>query len=209
MKQNKHVHPQKIGLTGGIGAGKSTVSNRLRMLGAHIIDADAISRNALSTHGPCYDAVIALFGTQIIREDDSIDRAMVADLIFSDETKRLALNDIVHPYVLGTMHQECNEIIAANPDALVIFDIPLLIECGAYQDMDCNLVVTTPDEIRVERICKRNHTTKEEAWARIQSQIPQEEQCLYADYIIDNGGTLEELYQRVDEIYAELCGGKT
>lgn len=207
MKQSNQIHPQKIGLTGGIGAGKSTVSERLRSLGAHIIDADAISRNALSTYGPCYDEVVALFGTEIIREDASIDRSVVADMVFSDESKRLALNDIVHPYVLHTMHKECSEVIAADPNALVIFDIPLLIECGAYRDMDCNLVVTAPDQVRVERICNRDKSNPEEAWARIRSQIPQETQCRYADYIIDNSGTLEELYSQVDAIYAELCGG--
>lgn len=206
MKQSENRPIQKVGLTGGIGAGKSTVSNRLRSLGAKIIDADEISRDALSTHGPCYDAVVELFGTDVICEDDSLDRAAIARMIFSDEKKRLALNNIVHPYVLRTMHETCETILQKDPNAIVVFDIPLLIECGAYREMDCNIVVVADDLARIHRICKRNGTTPEEAASRIRSQIPQEEQCKYADHVLDNSGTIEELYRQIDALYSTLCG---
>ena len=206
MKPSNTSLKQKIGLTGGIGAGKTTVSNRLRMLGAKVIDADEISRNALMTYGPCYSAVIELFGTEILKQDASIDRTAIATRIFSDESMRIALNNIVHPYVLETMHAECNTILKKEPNAIVVFDIPLLIECGAYRDMDYNIVIIADDLARIHRICKRNGVSAEEARARIQSQIPQDVQCTYADYVIDNSGSLDMLYRQTDAIYAKIRG---
>jgi len=207
MKQNNSLKFQKIGLSGGIGAGKSTVSERLRFLGAKITDADKISKTALDTFGPCYNDVIALFGTEIVRADASLDRAVIAQKIFSNESLRLALNEIIHPYVLKTMHEQCDSYLNEDPNAIVVFDVPLLIECGAYKDMDKNIIVIADDLARIHRICKRNGTTPDEAKSRIRSQIPQEEQCTYADYVIDNSGTLEELYRQVDAVFAALRGG--
>ena len=158
------------------------------------------------TYGPCYSAVIELFGPEILKQDASINRATVAARIFSDESMRIALNNIVHPYVLETMHAECDMILEKEPNAIVVFDIPLLIECGAYLDMDCNIVIIADDLARIHRICKRNGISAEEARARIQSQIPQDEQCMYADFVIDNSGSLDMLYRQTDAIYAKILG---
>lgn len=207
MKRNNNNKLQKIGLTGGIGAGKSTVSARFAALGAHIIDADSISRNALRTNGPCYEEVISLFGHEIVQADGSFDRAAISSRIFADESLRLSLNSIVHPYVLRTMHMACNDLLSRDPDAIVIFDIPLLFECGADADMDCVIVVTASDDVRIERICKRDATSREKALSRIEAQIPQHEQAVRADFVIDNSGTLDELFAQIDAIFSLLRGG--
>lgn len=196
---------QRIGLTGGIGAGKSTVSSRFRALGAFVLDADAISRSLLEPEGGCFDAVRALFPAAM-GEDGRLNRAHIAKEVFSDPHKRKALNNIVHPAVIARMHLLADEHLRIVPEGMVIFDVPLLIECGMHTDMDCVILVVADDPVRIERIIRRDGCTAEQAEARFSAQMAQDEKRRYADFIIDNSGTLEQLYDQVDSLYAGLTG---
>ena len=199
MAQKNH-----IGLTGSIGAGKSTVSERFRQLGALVLDADAISRSALERGGCCYAAAIGLFGDEIVRADGSIDRKRVAALIFADEALRQQLNALIHPAVQAEMLR----LAAAEKDLRrpVIFDVPLLFESGWEGMMHRTIVVTAEDAVRMQRVCARDGCTEAEAMARVRAQMPQEEKARRADFVVENSGDLNALYEQVDALYARLCG---
>ena len=194
----------RIGLTGGIGTGKSTVSKLFKELGLPVLDADAISRKQLEIHGGCYDAAIALFGTGILRDDGSIDRKAVADIVFSDADKREALNGLIHPAVWKEMDNEANHLERKNHRQPIIFDVPLLIESGWHQKMDLVVLVTCPQELVLKRVMERDGADRESVFARMNAQMPQEIKRQYAHMIIDNGGTLEDLTRQVDAVYRRI-----
>ena len=196
-----HEGALKIGLTGGIGAGKSTVSARFAALGAQVLDADLLSRAALAPGGDCVSSVTDAFGKGILREDGRIDRDKLAAIVFSCESQRQRLNAILHPYVLEKMFSAYDSISHSCPNAVVIFDIPLLIECGAHFHMHRNAAVTANETLRIERIRQRSGLTETQARARIASQIPESIMLSYIDDVIDNSGTLSSLYERVDALY--------
>lgn len=191
-----------IGLTGGIGAGKSTVSARLAALGAVVLDADAISRSALEPDGCCFADVVDLLGSEILRPDRSIDRGRVAQLVFSDESLRQRLNAIVHPAVRAEMLRLASAV--ADPYTPIIFDVPLLFESGWDRMMRKNIVVVADDSIRIARICARDHCTREAAQARMRAQMPQQERQALADFVLNNNGTEEDLIVQVDALYAQM-----
>jgi len=194
-------HQNYFGLGGGIGTGKSTVSDRFRLLGAAVLDADAHARHALDRDGCCYKETVALFGDTILRGDGSIDRKAVADRVFADEVLRLQLNAIVHPAVQKQMWEQASLI---RPHIPVIFDVPLLFESGWHRFMCKNIVVTAPEPIRIRRVCARDGCSQEQVHARINAQMPQEEKRLLADYELQNDGDFESLYAQVDELYRIL-----
>lgn len=197
---------QKIGLTGTIGSGKSTVSARLAALGAVVLDADSVSRELLATDTACRRAVIEAFGNEILQADGSIDRRKLAAIVFSDPAARARLNGIVHPAVAEQMFADAERGVSANPDAPVVFDAPLLIECGLQDRMDAVVLVTANRETALKRVMLRDGCEKREAESRIDAQMPQEEKAQYADFIIENDGTLDELNDRVDALYRILIG---
>lgn len=205
MRQSRRY--RKLGLTGGIGAGKSTAAEYFKRCGATVLDADAISRNALKTGGACYDAVVQAFGNGIVQNDGSIDRAMLASIVFSDESARRKLNSIVHPYVLETMESEAERLLEADPNATVIFDVPLLLECGLDRRMDGNIVVVAEDAVRIARIRARDGVDEAAARARIASQISQREQAARGDFVLDNGGTVSELHTQIDRLLSRIREG--
>ena len=202
MRRNKDKN--SFGLTGGIGAGKTTVADRFRVLGAVVLDADEISRRALDPGTICYEEAVRHFGDSVLEEDGRIDRQKVAGIVFRDETERRFLNGIIHPYVLDEMFRSRDGAVAGDPAAVVVFDIPLLIECGAYRDMNRNIVVVADDAIRIRRVMERSDLSKEQVLARIRNQVPQEEQKKHADFLIENDLGLEELYLRTDAVYEQL-----
>lgn len=202
MKQSKGIK-KYIGLTGGIGAGKTTAAEHFQKLGAFVIDADVISRGALNPGTTCYDRVVETFGKQLVLEERTIDRKALASIVFSDEQKRQELNSIIHPYVLDEMRRMAVE----SDHQIVLLDVPLLFESDFYQETDKNIVVIAEDEIRISRVMERSNMTREEALERINSQIPQEKQASMADYVITNNSTLEDLYSQVESIYSELVYG--
>lgn len=190
-----------MGLTGGIASGKSTASQRFRELGACVLDADELSRHALDTDGACFRAVVDTFGKTILLEDGTVDRKALANIVFGDETQREKLNAIVHPYVVETLMKSA---YAAQED-IVVFDVPLLIECGLNRMMDRVVVVAAPEEVRIRRIVHRNGVSEKEARARIDAQIPQDEQLKYADFVLVNDASVEVFRNRIDEVFRNLC----
>lgn len=191
----------RVGLTGGIASGKSEVARRLAQRGAVVIDADALAREVVSAGTPGFDAVVAAFGREIVGRDGSLDRPRLAELVFSDVVALAALNAIVHPRV----REAAAGLEAQAPrDAVVVHDVPLLIETGQHADFDVVVVVAADPAVQVERLVDRRGMTEAAAWARISAQAPLASKIAVADIVIDNRGTLAELDAQVDSCWARL-----
>ena len=194
----------KIGLTGGIGSGKSTVARRFAELGASVYSADEIARRALEPGEACSQSVIDAFGASILSDDGCIDRKALAAIVFSDEQKRKQLNEIIHPYVIEQLISRANEELSGREHAVAIFDIPLLFESGLDAQMDRTVVVACDEQERVRRIVARDLVSPEHALARIRAQMPEEERRQRADYVLENSGSLDDLIRQVDALYELL-----
>jgi dephospho-CoA kinase len=190
-----------VGLTGGVASGKSSVATILRERGAVVIDADALAREVVGPGTPGLDAVVAEFGPEVLDPDGALDRARLGALVFADADRRTALEAIVHPLVRA----RAAELEASAPaGAVVVHDIPLLVETGQAASFDAVLVVDVPSEIQVARAVRERGWSEDEARARIAAQASREERLAAATYVIDNAGTPEDLHQRVVEVFAEL-----
>lgn len=192
-----------IGLTGTIGSGKSTVSARLAKLGALVLDADTISREAVKKGADGLNKIAEVFGKEVIDANGELDRKALAGIVFSDESKRLILNGIIHPQVLKALKERTHGEKALNPDRMIVWDVPLLIEVGWVEYVDSVWLVTAPEQTRINRIRARDGCTIKQAQSRICAQMSEEEKARFSNEIIDNGGSLEQLYQRVDALYSE------
>ena len=190
-----------IGLTGGIGAGKSEAAKRFFRLGAQVIDADVVARRSLEIDGCCYKEVVEAFGEKIIRSDGSIDRNALASLVFSDKQCRKTLDNIVHPYVISEMFQQAKQCYDADARSIIVLDIPLMFECGIEKSVDQSLLVLADDSLRLNRIVTRNGISRDAAALRISSQMPQHEKQARADFLINNNGPIEALYGQVDLLF--------
>ena len=193
-----------IGLTGGIGSGKSTVSKEFEKLGAVIIDADQIARELIAPHKPLWRKLIDRFGEEIQRGDLSIDRLKLGKKVFADKTAREALNRIMHPGIKGEIDRSLKEIRKGNPDAVVLVDAALLIETGTFREMDKIIVISASQRNQIKRLVDRDGLSREEAMRRIRAQMPPEEKLQYADYVINTDGSFEEIRKRVRSIHGEL-----
>ena len=191
----------KIGLTGGIGSGKSTVARRFAELGATVYSADEVARRALEPGEPCYQRVISEFGESILVADGTINRNALAKIVFSDERKRIILNEIVHPYVIDELFSRAEADLSNKSGAIALFDVPLLFESGLDERMDRTIVVTCSEEERIRRIVARDLVSPEHALSRIRAQMPEEERRQRADYVLDNNGSLDELIDQVDALF--------
>lgn len=193
-----------VGLTGGIGSGKSTVSSALAARGAVVIDADAITRELQEPGEPVLEAMVERFGPGILRPDGRLDRQAVADIVFNDPEALADLNAIVHPAVGAEIARR----LAAEQgsDHIVILDVPLLVESGR-SDLAAMIVVDTDPEIAVRRLVDQRGFTEADARARISRQASREERLAKADFVIDNSGTREQLAKRIDECWAWLQAG--
>ena len=192
-----------VGLTGGIGSGKSTVSSLLAARGAVIVDADAIVRELQAPGGEAYVAMVERFGAGIVGPDGELDRPAIAALVFEDEAARLDLNKIVHPLVGREMASRM--AAQASTDNIVVLDIPLLAERGrgAYPVAGV-IVVDCPIDVAVARLMEVRGFTEDDARARVAAQISREERRAIADVVIDNGGTLDQLEAQIDGVWAWL-----
>jgi dephospho-CoA kinase len=189
-----------VGLTGGIGAGKSAVANRLAVLGATVIDADRLAREAVSPGSEGLAEVVADFGPEVLDADGALDRAALASRVFGDDAARRRLEEIIHPRVrAGTAEL----VAAAPPDAVVVNDVPLLVESGLARAYELVIVVLADEETRVARLIRDRGMTPEEAVARIRAQASDEQRRAVADVVIVNDGTIDELRDRVDEVWRE------
>ncbi len=191
----------KVGLTGGIGSGKSEVARLLAAHGAIVVDADWIAREVVEPGTPGLARVVEEFGSGVLRPDGSLDREKLAGIVFADSERLQALNRIVHPLV----RERTEELVAqAPPDAVVVHDVPLLVENRMAPLYDLVVVVDAPVETQVERLVRRRGMTEEAARARIAAQASREERRAVADVVIDNSGSLADLKRQVDELWVEL-----
>ncbi|KAB2807509.1 dephospho-CoA kinase [Pimelobacter simplex] len=191
----------RVGLTGGIASGKSTVSSILSELGAVVIDADLIAREVVAKGTPGLAAVVEAFGPEMLTPDGELDRPKMGALVFADEARRRVLESIVHPLVF----ERYAELEAAAPaDGIVVHDIPLLVESGRAGEFDAVIVVDVPEEVQVERMVRDRGWTESDARARIAAQATREQRRAVATYLIENTGTREDLRQRVTEVFDVL-----
>ena len=191
----------RVGLTGGVASGKSTVSAMLADLGAVIVDADILAREVVSRGTDGLAEVVAEFGPEVLTTDGALDRSALGALVFADADRRLALEAIIHPRVRA----RAAEIeAAAPPGSVVVHDIPLLAETGQAGSFDAVIVVDVPTEVQIDRMVRLRGMTAEDAQARIDAQASREDRLAVATYVVDNTASLEQLRWRVAEVYAAL-----
>ncbi|WP_456393027.1 dephospho-CoA kinase [Persephonella sp.] len=191
----------KVGLTGSIGTGKSTVARLLEREGAYVIDADRIVHDLLNRQD-IREKIRSLFG-DVFREDGSVDRKKLAKIVFSDETKKKQLESIIHPEVFKEIEKFFSSIRKKDPDAVAVAEVPLMIETGSYKNYDVVVVVYAPFELQLKRLLEKG-MDRDEAIRRIKSQMSPEEKVKYADFVIDNTGSLESLEKQVKKLYRKL-----
>ncbi len=193
----------RVGLTGGIGAGKSSVSSLLASYGAVVVDADVLAREALAPGSPGLAQVVQEFGPDVLAPDGALDRGALAAVVFTDASVRERLNAIVHPRVRAA----ARELEAqAGPDAVVVHDVPLLVETGQAGAFDAVVVVAAAPETQVARLVQQRGMTEQEARARIAAQAPLADKLAVATHVIRNNGPQEELEPQVERVWAELTG---
>lgn len=192
----------EIGLTGGIGSGKSTVADLLVERGAKLVDADAIVRELQAPGRPVYTAMVERWGPDVVADDDSLDRQAVADRVFGDPDELLALNAIVHPAVGDEMTRRREAL--ADTDATVLLDIPLLVESG-HGGFGGIVVVDVDPDLAVQRLVKHRGFTEKDARKRMARQAPREDRLARADFVIDNSGTFDDLVAEVDRCWAWIA----
>ena len=191
----------RVGLTGGIGSGKSTVSARLAEHGAVVIDADELAREVVAAGTPGLAEVVAAFGPEMIGSDGELDRAAMGRRVFGDDEARARLEQIIHPRVRA----RAAEIeAAAGADAIVVHDIPLLVETGQADSFDVVLVVDTPPELQVQRLVEQRGMSEDEARARIAAQAGRDQRLAAADHVLSNDGSLAQLQAAVEQVWMDL-----
>ncbi|ASU57589.1 dephospho-CoA kinase [Nocardiopsis dassonvillei] len=193
----------KVGLTGGIGSGKSAVAAELAAYGATVVDADAIAREVVEPGTPGLEAVVAEFGDRVLTPDGRLDRPRLGEIVFADEASLNRLNAIVHPLVGERSAQLMEEAVASGVE-VVVYDVPLLVENGLGPLYDLVVVVDAPDAVRVERVTANRGMPREQVEARIRAQADRDTRLAAADLVVDNSGTREELTERVAQLWREL-----
>jgi dephospho-CoA kinase len=203
---------QLIGLTGGIASGKSVVAARLAEHGAVVVDADQVAREVVEPGTPALAKIAKDFGAGVIASDGSLDRAALGSLVFSSPEKRAALNAITHPAVAIRSQQLFAAAAAADPDAIVVYDVPLLVDAGRADEFDLIAVVNASTETRIARMIELRGMTRDEAMHRINSQATNTERLAIADVVIDSNGSLEQTLTQADALWEKLSarvGGQT
>ena len=193
-----------VGLTGGIGSGKSTVAALLAERGAEIIDADALARASMTPAGAAYHAVVSRFGTGVVSADGTIDRAALAGVVFADPAARADLEAIVHPCVRAGVA----ELVAAGAgrDRVVVVEIPLLAESPAARPgLDAIIVVDCPEDVAVARLVAQRGMSEPDARARVAAQVSREDRLAIADFVIDNSGSRDQLETEVNRCWTWLA----
>lgn len=191
-----------LGITGGIAAGKSMVSEIFGRLGAIVVSADALAREAVQPGSPALAELIEKFGAGILDREGALDRKALAGLIFADPKAREVLNRITHPAIASIAEERLRALQLEAP--LIIYEAPLLFEAGAEGRVDAVLVVTVDPERQLQRLMQRENLNETEARARIATQMPQAEKVARADFVIDNSGTLEETAIAAGKLYRQL-----
>ncbi|WP_125132235.1 dephospho-CoA kinase [Microbacterium sp. 10M-3C3] len=193
-----------IALTGGIASGKSTIAARLAEHGAVIVDADAIVRDVQAPGSPVLAAIAAEFGADVLRPDGALDRAELGRRVFGNPERLSRLNALVHPAVRAQSQRRFAAAFARDPAAVVVYDVPLLAEARAHDPWELVVVAHAPADVRAERLVRRRGMTREDALARIGSQVGDDERLRLADVVIDTSGTIEDTLRRTDELWERL-----
>lgn len=193
-----------VALTGGIASGKSTIARRLAERGAVVVDADQLVREVQQPGSPVLAAIAAEFGPDVLRPDGSLDRAGLGARAFGDPAAIARLNAIVHPAVRAESARRFEEAFAADPAAVVVYDVPLLVEARVDDPWELVIVAHAPADVRARRLVELRGLSEAEAAARIGSQVPDDARLAIADVVIDTSGTLEQTRQQVDEVWDRL-----
>ena len=193
-----------VALTGGIASGKSTIARRLAEHGAVVVDADQVVRDVQRPGSPVLAAIAAEFGDRMLGEDGSLDRAALGSRVFGDPDAVARLNAIVHPAVRTESKRQFDEALARDPDAVVLYDVPLLAEARLGDPWDLIVVAHAPAAVRAQRLVALRGLSEQEAAARIASQVTDEERLRIADVVIDTSGALEHTLAQTDELWAAL-----
>ncbi|SHJ31083.1 dephospho-CoA kinase [Malonomonas rubra DSM 5091] len=193
-----------LGITGNIASGKSTVAKMFAERGALLIDADQLAREIVEPGQPALQQLVERFGTDILRADKSLDRDKLAQIIFADEQARLDLNQITHPAIgkLAVERLQQGKRLADVP--LVVYEAPLLFEAKAENRVDKVLVVKVDLQVQLQRLMQRDGIDEAAAQQRVSAQMPQDEKLARADYVVDNSGSLEELFIQVEQLWQKL-----
>ncbi|MGQ2911872.1 dephospho-CoA kinase [Aeromicrobium sp.] len=193
----------QVGLTGGIGSGKSTVSARLSELGAVVVDYDLLAREAVEPGSAALEAIGARFGDDVIAPDGTLDRPALGSVVFADEQARRDLEAITHPAI---RELAAARVAQAPAEAVVVHDHPLLVEMGMAGQCDTVVVVDVPTDVQVERLVEQRGMTEADARARLAAQTSREDRLAVADEVLDNSGTREQLLDAVDALWERLAG---
>ena len=194
----------KVGLTGSIAVGKSFVLGVLAELGCRTLDADRVAREVVQPGTPGLNAVTQAFGGKTLNSDGSLDRARLGEIVFQDESKRLQLNSILHPFIIARQDEILKEWEQETPDAIAVIDAALMIESGGYRRLDKLIVVHCRPEVQLERLINRDGLSREEALRRINAQMPQEEKKKYADNLIDTSEGFESARAQTEAVWRQL-----
>lgn len=194
----------RVGLTGSIAVGKSYVTSIFAELGCHVLDADETAREVVLPGSPGLEAVAESFGREVLNPDGTLNRQRLGELVFGDEEKRRQLNQILHPFIIARQDEIMREWEREDPDGIGIIDAALMIESGGYKRFDKLIVVHCRPEVQLERLMSRNGLSREDAEARINSQMPQAEKQKFADFLIDTSDGFESTRSRTVEVYKEL-----
>jgi dephospho-CoA kinase len=193
-----------VGLTGGIASGKSLTCRFFREMGAHIVDADQLSRDVVRPFSPAWKEVVEAFGQEILAPDSELDRPRLAEIIFADEKKRRLLESILHPPIADETALRVAELEKGYPDGIIIVDAALMIEVEQHENFEKLIVVFVDEETQARRLMERDLIGKADAYRRIEAQMPLTRKIEFADYIIDNNGSPEHTRQEVERVYGEL-----
>lgn len=193
-----------VGLTGGMGSGKSTVGNLFQSMGAYVLDADEICRSLVELGRPAWQEIVDLLGSGIVKADQTLDRRKIADIVFNASEKKIELEAILHPKVMEEEQAIYRDILKDDPGALVIIDAALLIESENYRKVDKVIVIACNEETQRHRIMAKNRFSREDAERRLQQQMPLEEKIKFADYVLHNDSGLSELEEKVKVLFHQL-----
>jgi dephospho-CoA kinase len=194
----------RVGLTGSIAVGKSFVSGVLAELGCRVLDADDTAREVVEPGSPALREVAAKFGSEFLESDGTLNRVKLGALVFADSAQRLALNSILHPYIIAAQDKRLRDWEGADPRGIAVVDAALMIESGGYKRFDKLIVVHCRPEVQLERAMIRNKLSRPDVEARIAAQMSQEEKMKFADYLIDTSEGFEATRRTTGEVYAKL-----
>ena len=194
----------KVGLTGGIGSGKSSVSELFSKWGAYIFDADSVAKEILTNNETAQGEIIAEFGTDILDGSGNIDKQKLARIAFQDENHQLRLNTIIHPYVFTEIDSKFDIILSNKKHEIFVVDAALIYESGADTHMDYIIVVTSHLRLRTQRVMERGGLTREEFLSRLDLQWPDEDKVHMADFVIHNNGTENDLLEESQKVFDRL-----